>query len=382
LTSSELAALRAAKRLVVTRAHLAELHAAGVAFAHVDDRGTVDSTGRKLAVMDAGERVAYAADSYVDVAAQAGSEPLGILVDGNRRVPFAVTDGTATFVNADMQFEQDPTRPEYAQMPVVCGLLAAALGAEPRSSEHIAMVRLEDVSVQTPAKRLRAIVAYFAQEHIPYGIGVIPEQLIKGETLSSLRQDPELMTVLRWAQDHGATIILHGLHHSFNSPEDFEFWDDDHDRPLPQDSVAWMRGKLDEGLRTERSLGLDPLMWETPHYSASPLDYRVTKQYFAGAWERREPSFWMPWVLQSDAYGQRLLPEDLGYIAVALTSDQTLDNQLQRARELLVCDECIAAGFLHPSTVHISDVVGYVQGLKAMGYRFADPKRYLQEPGQ
>jgi len=48
-----------------------------------------------------------------------------------------------------------------------------------------------------------------------------------------------------------------------------------------------------------------------------------------------------------DQYGVMLLPDDLGY--VSLDGTKTAAGQLARAKELLVCQSCIAAGFLHPS---------------------------------
>jgi hypothetical protein len=39
----------------------------------------------------------------------------------------------------------------------------------------------------------------------------------------------------------------------------------------------------------------------------------------------------------------------------------------------LVCQGCLAAGFIHPNTVAVEDVRKYVDGLRGLGYVFVDP---------
>ena len=235
------------------------------------------------------------------------------------------------------------------------------------------MLRLEDVSALTPPARLKNIVEYLAAAHVPYGISLIPDLHVKGKPVTPLREQAELVKVLRWADDHGATIILHGLHHCCSSEdaEGFEFWDQDHDAPVSNDSAEWMRTQVAMGITYLGALGLHPRMWETPHYSASPTDYRVVNEFFSAAWELREPVGWLPWLLRRDEYGAMLLPENLDY--VSLDGKKTVADQLARAKELLVCRSCLAAGFLHASTVWIEDVQAYVDGLRNLGYVFIDP---------
>ena len=376
-----LAVLRNARHLVLIENHLAQFRAAGVAFAHVEP------LGRRQ--VPAGAHVRYQAfsfpydgDAYTDVRLSAGVRSVATLSAGGRSVPYIVEDGDATFINGAVDFGDgglDPQSDGYEL--VVADAFSDALGIPSQPEQHLAMLRLEDVSVETPVDNLRDIAVLLNDLHVPYGIGVIPDQWIRGKHLESLDQDRGLVTVLLWAQAHGATIVLHGLHHSFHSPEDYEFWDAVHDRPLPYDSPAWMRGRIEEGLRDERAIGLDPVMWETPHYSGSPVDYAETARFFTTVWEQRRPLGWSPWVLQHDQYGQRVLPEDLGYVAVDGDAHESLSAQLDRARALLVCRECIAAGFLHPTTVSPETVRDYVVGLRSMGYVFADPAKFIAGAG-
>lgn len=358
--------LRYAKRLVVSDLHLAELQQIGL-FPHLAQAQIVSAQHAQIEYR--GQRFAVAGNFYTRFVAR--GVPVFGSIEGTARSPFAVIDGSAAFIAAPLDFGRDIVDP-YDDGGRIAALdaLREVLGLRPAA--RVALLRLEDVSVQVPSDRMWAIVRYLASRHLPYGIGVIPDQLIKGVTLKTLPEDPDLVAALRFAQDHGARIVLHGLHHSFNSPEDYEFWDNVHNRPLPEDSVAWMSGKLNAGLTIERGLGLHPLMWESPHYAASPLDYRVIRHFFTASWERRRPVAFAPWPLDNDEYHSILLPENLGYISL---SDQamTLPKMLARARALTVCQDCVAAGFLHPATVALADVIDYINGLQALGYRFVDP---------
>jgi len=109
------------------------------------------------------------------------------------------------------------------------------------------------------------------------------------------------------------------------------------------------------------------------------LDYGVVSEFFGAAWEMRRPIGWLPWVLRRDQYRTMLLPENLGYVSVDGTN--TVADQLTRAKELLLCQSCLAAGFLHPSTIWIEAVREYVDGLRALGYAFVDPVQALRQYG-
>jgi hypothetical protein len=374
LSSEVLARLRKARRLIVTQSHLARLRDAHIAFEHT-------SGGRDI-IFPPGTAVRYKGEIFrsnlPDFRDFDVREPARVLAEysvtlANRSsLPYIVQDGAALFVNGEFSFDSDDA-PRRGATLVACDAIAEFLGARPLPSRPQAMLRLEDVSALTPPARLKNVVEYLAAAHVPYGISVIPDLHIRGETVPPLREQAELVEVLRWAEDHGATVILHGLHHCCSSEdaEGYEFWDQDHNAPISNDSAEWMRAQVSTGTACLTALGLHPRMWETPHYSASPADYRVVSEFFSSAWELRDPVNWLPWPLRRDEYGAMLLPENLGY--VSLDGRMTVADQLARARELLVCRSCLAAGYLHPSTVWIEDVQAYVDGLRGLGYVFVDP---------
>jgi hypothetical protein len=375
LAPEELAKLRLARRLIVSQHHLDELRETDIAFKDVG--------GGTSAEMPAGTTVVYRGmtapmqpGEYLGLAVHAPARTLAeYVLPGGSHVPYIVVDGNAMFVNAPLSFimRDDP----HGEMVAASDAIATFLGVTP-NAKPLAMLRLEDVSAITPASRLAIIVTYLSLAHVPYGIGVIPDLRVTHGAGGLLGSNPALVAVLKWAQQHGATIILHGLHHCCSSQdaEGYEFWDHDRNAPVAQDSPAWMRAQIVEGVNDETALGLRPLMWETPHYSASPNDYAVVSQFFKTAWELRRPTGWLPWPLQRDQYGARILPENLGY--VPLDGTRTVNDQLARARVMLACRYCVAVGFLHPALIGVNTVRAYVQGLRAMGYAFVDPQPLAQ----
>jgi len=379
LGADALKRLHRARRLIVARYHLRDLREAGVAFTRT--QGGMDIVAPPNAVVSyQSQTFASALPDLLDFQVEERTQVIAEYQMGGpaaRRIPFIVQDGDALFVNGDLSFASSDVTTR-GPMLVVCDAIAQFLGAQPQPMRPLAMLRLEDVSTVTPPARLRAIVDYLTAAHVPYGIALIPDLRIKGKTVRPLRDNDELVDVLRSAAEHKGTILLHGLHHccSSNDAEGYEFWDYDHDSPVSYDSADWVRSQVREGISVATALGLRPLMWETPHYSASPLDYGVISEFFGAAWELRLPVGWLPWVLKRDQYGTLLLPEDLGYVSLDHTN--TVTDQLAKAKELLVCRSCVAAGFLHPNTVDVSDVRQYVDGLRQLGYAFVDPADALR----
>jgi hypothetical protein len=382
LSAECLARLCRARRLIVSGYHLAALREAGVAFQHTDGGQDV-LRPPNTSLSYKGQRFSSAGHDFLVFKAKEPARVLSsysVALPNRTTIPYIVQDGDALFVNGDLSF--------YSGDAETCGpMLAAAdamthfIGAHPLPLRPQCMLRLEDVSALTPVWRLDAIVRLLAASHVPYGIAVIPELRLKGKRVPSLESNHKLVGVLRWAEAHGATVILHGLHHCCSSEgaEGYEFWDHDHNAPLQYDSAVWMRSQIIQGIAYEQNLGLHPALWETPHYSASPLDYGIVSEYFGAAWELRRPIGWLPWVLKRDQYGAMVFPEDLGYVSLDRTT--TVADQLVRAKELRVCQTCLAAGFFHPSTVEIEDVREYVRGLRDLGYAFVNPRDALRQYG-
>src|SRR5262249_47974620 len=97
---------------------------------------------------------------------------------------------------------------------------------------HRAVIRLEDVSVVVGAQRLSRAVDYLSGAGGPFALGLIPAQRLEDGRVISLDDQPEFVRELRRAERSGATIVLHGYHHTFGSGEDYEFWDEERKAPL------------------------------------------------------------------------------------------------------------------------------------------------------
>ena len=372
LSPDALARLSRAHHLVVSGYHLASLREARIAFKHTEGGNDIFPPPNTT-VRYKGQTFPSAQTDFLAFKAKVAARVVADYTLPDKTVlPYIIQDGDALFVNGEISFDSGDVARRGAML-TVCDAITQFISAHPLPVRPQAMLRLEDVSALTPAWQLDSIVRYLAAAHVPFGIGVIPDLRVKGKAISPLGDNRELLKVLRRVEQQGATTILHGLHHccSSDSAEGYEFWDVDHNAPLSLDSAAWMRSTVAEALADLTSLGLHPAMWETPHYSASPVDYQAVSEFFAASWELRRPIGWLPWALKRDRYGAMLLPENLGYIS--LDGTKTVADQLERARELLVCQGCLAAGFIHPNTVPTEDVRKYVEGLRDLGYVFVDP---------
>jgi hypothetical protein len=239
-----------------------------------------------------------------------------------------------------------------------------------------AIVRLEDVAVHIDPARLRETVRYLSGEQVPFVLGLIPAQRYPDGSIVSLGERPELVATLREAQEVDGTIALHGYHHTFGSGEDFEFWDPSRNAPLvgeagdPHAFRDLYSFKVADGIRILRDQGIEPLLWETPHYAASPLAYGVFAGEFSHAIENRDPVTWLPYVAGPDEAGQILIPENIGYISP--NAGWTVDAQLERANLLRLVRDAWAVGFYHPGSVSLEELRRLVEGLRGLGYEFAD----------
>jgi hypothetical protein len=284
--------------------------------------------------------------------------------------PYIVRSGDLWYVNGLPNLDSDYPNPQTDAPTLVFADVLHEFFETSVPTSRRAVIRLEDVSVHVDPAHLIETVDYLSSEHIPFVIGLIPAQRFEDGTIIPLQQRPEFVRVLRYAQDHGATIALHGYHHTFGSGEDFEFWDPARHAPLAGETRDMYAAKIEDGIRTLRDLGIEPRLWETPHYAASPLAYQVFSDYFSHAIENREPVSWLPYTSGPDDYGQMLIPETLGYINPA--EGWTVEAQLQRARLLKIVRDSWAVGFFHPVSIPLDELKSMVGGLRREGYSFAD----------
>lgn len=334
-----------------------------------------------------GSRYPAAMERYHPVEITSSSTQVLASFDGPAgRTPYIVRGNNVWFVNGIPVITSDnPDRSMDAPSLVFADVLHEFFGSTVTDARK-AVIRFEDVSVHINPDLIIAAVDYLHSQGIPFAMGVIPAQRFSDGSIVSLREKPEFVQALRYARDHGGTILLHGYHHTFGTGEDWEYWDIERNAPLEGESWDMYAREVEDGIRILRNVGLEPHMWETPHYKGSPLAYDVFTSYFSHAFERRAPLSWMPYPGGPDAHGQVLIPENLGYIAPS--DGKTVDLQLERAELLQIVRDSWAVGFFHPVTVAVDDVARLTTGLQQQGYTFVDLQdvstdvRFGYQPGR
>ena len=177
---------------------------------------------------------------------------------------------------------------------VFADLLAEFLGVEATQGLRV-MVRIEDIAPGiADVKALDKITKKLKKKKIPFSVGVIPVFVDPtGEYFGSpveipLSDDRKLVKLLKKIQKRGGTILLHGYTHQYDrtTGDDWEFWIEETNVPVPEDSEDWVQKRIDRALEECHDNGLYPYVWETPHYSASQLDYDVFYRNFDFGYER------------------------------------------------------------------------------------------------
>lgn len=254
---------------------------------------------------------------------------------------------------------------------------------------HRALLRIEDVNVFEHPDKLRAIADLLSARNIPFLVGVIPffvdpESDPQNPMHVSMSDKPEFVDALHYMIAHGATIVMHGKTHQYHgvTAVDFEFWDGDRDKPIRGDSKDYVETKLRQGLDEFWKNSVYPLIWETPHYTASQLDYSVFAEFFSTAMEQRmvmdDPDWsqYMPYIIERDLHGQKIIPENLGYIPLSDTGDveqAAVQALIDGARAELGVRDGFASAFIHPS-IDLKYMEEYIDSVEAMGYTFMNVK--------
>jgi hypothetical protein len=334
-----------------------------------------------------GERYPARVTEYGRVRVSAPStRVLATYVGSGGRTPYILRGHNLWYVNGLPVLGSEYPDPAHDAPALILADSLHAFFGNPLPASRKAVIRLEDVSVHIDPDRIIEATDYLYSQGIPFAVGVIPAQRFRDGSIVSLRERPEFVKALRYAQDRGGTIILHGYHHTFGSGEDYEFWDIERNAPLEGESWGMYARKVEDGIRILRNVGLEPRMWETPHYAASPLAYEVFSHYFSHAVENRDPVGWMPYPGGPDEYGQVLIPEALGYINPS--QGMTVEAQLRRANLLKIVRDSWAVGFYHPVNIPLTELKSLTTGLRKQGYTFADLRlvpsevRYDYQPGR
>lgn len=279
-------------------------------------------------------------------------------------------------------------------------------------------LRLEDIHPNADARKLLAIGRYLNEKNIPYMAGVIPAYR-NPETgrLKRLSDAPEVVRALRFMQDHGASIILHGHTHQYRNSETgegFEFWDAEKDRPVYQGpeepsarpanaeeasgwlakgkayEQAYIRSRVQQGVQALVAERLYPLAFEAPHYAMSQAGYRCLSESFStcvghlqvsdATWRNQISTLHLS--RPTFLHGMAAYPENLGFVpgdrpeAAVRIREMAMDRSRYR--------DALLGVFYHPY-LGLEKLRGLVEELeKVPGIHWVDLKReenWVRVPG-
>src|SRR5258708_27504114 len=139
-----------------------------------------------------------------------------------RELPYVIRAGNVWAV-ADVPFAYVDERDRYLAF---CDLLHEMLGV-PHPADRRALIRLEDITPESPPDLVRRAVDVFAAEGIPFQIALVPIYRDgSGSAEVTLGDRPELVKAVQDAVKRGGTIVLHGVTPQYHrvTPAHFQFW--------------------------------------------------------------------------------------------------------------------------------------------------------------
>jgi len=350
------------------------------------------------------------------------AKTLGLAVhpDGSS-YPWAVTANNLTYIG-EVPFSYVDTKDRYlAAADIIERMVSPATPDRKR-----ALIRIEDVGPNTDPGQIRAIADLLSSRGVPFSLATYPYYrdplgAAHNGTPASFRlvDTPALVDALQYAQQRGATIIMHGYSHQYESARnpydatsgsDFEFYaahvDAENavqlDGPVPADSRDWAANRLAIGRAEFVRVGMpDPGIFEFPHYTASPASYVAVQDafgvrydqgtYFAGLCPAGacttenvpgpEGLFqqYFPYPVR-DVYGSIVIPENIGNISEAFNTNaaRTPQDIIDAARAMTVVHDGVASGFFHPF-LPLNELQTIVEGIQAQGYHFVSPADILAD---
>lgn len=343
---------------------------------------------------------------------------LAMHVDGSSS-PWAVRSGFLSYIGEIPFSYAVPGDRSLAAADLIASTVRPA-GPDRRR----ALIRIEDVGPNSNPAEIRAISDYLSRQGVPFTIAVYPyyrdpNGAVHGGRRTSFRlvDRPEMVDALKYAAQRGATISMHGLSHQFEdrgnpyrgtSADDFEFYlahvdaanNVQLDGPVPQDSLAWAKDRMQVSRAEFVRVGLpDPDLFEFPHYTASAASYRAAHEvfgvrydqgtYFDGlcpdgdctkqsdkAGELFQQFF--PYLVR-DVYGSVVVPENLLNVSSAYNNNppRTVQNVLDTAAAMSVIRDGVVSTFYHPF-LGVDRLAQLVEGIKNLGYTFVSPYDLLE----
>jgi uncharacterized protein YdaL len=323
--------------------------------------------------------------------------------------PWAVQSGNLTYVG-EIPYAYVTHDDRYLAF---ADLLFDALGDTGVARErHRALARIEDVGPDSDPAELRAVADYLYAQKVPFSVAVYPRYRDpKGVQNNGKAQDytlvqkPKVVAALKYMQQRGGTLLMHGYTHQYGSvanpydgvsANDFEFYAAHvdannsviYDGPVAGDSASWAASRIAASGLTFALAGLGvPSTFEFPHYAGSAVDYQTVNSLMGKRYDRglyfpgvltgakfdytRQFGQFFPYTVR-DVYGSVVIPENIGNVEPDSFNNHPARlpaDLLASANRNLVVRDGVASFFYHPylGTDYLKDLV---TGIKAQGYTF------------
>jgi len=259
--------------------------------------------------------------------------------------PYISRSGNFWYIG-DMPFSYISEEDRYlAFADVLHDIVGSGIGQQPLK----AIVRFEDVSAGVDPVSLEAVMAYLESENVPFAIAAIPvykdpNGVESGGTSTTIKlANSDIANSIQPFYQKGlVSMIAHGYTHQsgnldnpYNalSGDDFEFYrvtlNSDFSLNylggVPGDSRQWAKNRMTKSKQELSSANFEAFAWEAPHYFATEEDYLGIKDIYSTHYGRmiytsnespagRFIGQFYPYVIRSDYYGYRQIPENLGNI--------------------------------------------------------------------
>ncbi len=239
-------------------------------------------------------------------------------------------------------------------------------------------VRIEDVHAFREPKNLVEIADYLSSKNIPFTIALIPAYVNpKNHKVITLSENPEIVKAIKYMQDKGGTVILHGYTHQYKkeevSGEGYEFWDGKKDEPLKENMKIFVKDRVLNGLRVCIENGIYPLAFEAPHYAMESEGYKELKKYFStymGQHQNNDKKFstnTYPYIIRDTEEFNIFIPENLGYID---PEDKFTFQNIKENLDKLSIVRGFSGGFFFHSYLNIEYLKNTIEYLEKQNIEF------------
>ena len=271
---------------------------------------------------------------------------------------------------------------EGTRYVVFCDLLHDILEID-HAPQSAALVRMEDVSAEAEPGDLTAVADVLSRRHVPFQVATIPLYRNPMNNVEMRLSDrPKVVDAIHYMIDRGGTPVMHGWSHQYKgvTGDDYEFWDEIKNSSITGDSEEEIAKRLDAGLKELFANKLFPVAFETPHYAASPIDYRAMQRHFTLFNERTMPTpnlgsiQYFPYPV-IDEYGRYVVPENLGYLPMEKPEPKVV---IENARLMRVVRDGVPSFYFHPFLdAKLLDQV--LEGITDLGYHFVSLREFRGE---